>query len=135
MKFVFTVCCLMITFLAAGQYSGGIKGTVTDAAMNQEPVLFANVQIKDSGHETETNFHGNFEFNAIAPGEYTLVISYLGYETTEVPIIVNESNTTEVKTGLEVLLPSLGDFELEDDEVLKEGKIVAEQIVGEGSKE
>ena len=123
MRFAFMLCFLFISFLATGQRVGGIKGTVTDTAMNEEPVLFANVQLKSSAKATETNFHGNYEFNAIAPGKYTLVISYLGYETTEVPIVVNENKITEVNTGLAVLAPSFQELDLGEEEAITQSTI------------
>lgn len=131
MRLAFTVCCLMITFLATAQYAGSIKGTVTDAGMNQEPILFAHVQIKNSRNAIETNFHGNYEFSTVAPGDYTLIISYLGYETAEVPIVVAENGVTKVNTSLDVLLPSYGDFESEDDKVLKETNTGTSPVTGE----
>ncbi|WP_175416257.1 carboxypeptidase-like regulatory domain-containing protein [Aggregatimonas sangjinii] len=115
MKVLFSFCCVFITFVGFGQNEGSIKGTVTDAGMNEEPVLFANVQIKNAETTTETNFHGNYEFNGILPGEYTLVISYLGYETTEIPIVVTAKAETNVRTSLKTLLPSFDEFELGDE--------------------
>ncbi len=50
-------------------------------------MLFAHVQIKNTPISVQTNFHGNFEITGIDPGNYTLLVSYLGYETIEIPII------------------------------------------------
>ena len=82
------------------QTQGTIKGNVLDNEMQNEPLLFANVQLKGADKKTETNFHGNFEFNNIETGKYTLVVSYAGYETTEIPVEVLANNVTRVKQGL-----------------------------------
>ncbi len=69
--------------------------------MNNEPLLFANVQLKNTSQSIQTNFHGNFEIHDLKAGDYTLVISYLGYETLEIPIRIEENKTTQVLSELE----------------------------------
>ncbi|MGB5227927.1 MAG: carboxypeptidase-like regulatory domain-containing protein, partial [Eudoraea sp.] len=85
MKNLALVFSLFITTLMFSQQQGSVVGTILDKAMNNEPLLFANINIKNTPTTVQTNFHGNFEIDNINPGEYTLVVSYLGYETIEVP--------------------------------------------------
>ena len=47
-----------------------------------------------------TNLHGNFEIEGVAPGRYTVVISFVGYETLELPIKVSEKGLTNIVQGL-----------------------------------
>ncbi|MGB5553139.1 MAG: carboxypeptidase-like regulatory domain-containing protein, partial [Flavobacteriaceae bacterium] len=61
---------------------------------------FANVQLKNVDKKTETNFHGNFEFNNLKVGNYTLVVSYAGYENIEMPVVVVADNVTQVNLGM-----------------------------------
>lgn len=111
MKNILIIGALLFTTVLLSQGSGVIKGTVTDKAMNNEPLLFANVQLKGSDTSNQTNFHGNFEISNIESGAYTLIISYAGYETEEVDMIVIENETTTIKTSLALM-------EVDFDEVL-----------------
>jgi len=91
------------------QTLGGIQGNVSDKTMNNEPLLMANVQVK--GHEAiaQTNFNGNFEITNLTAGTHTLVISYLGYETIEVPVTINENAVSTIVANLSAL-----QFDLDD---------------------
>jgi hypothetical protein len=110
MKKLALVFSLLFTVLLFSQEQGAVTGTILDKEMNNEPILFANVQLKNTANAVQTNFHGNFEMVDINPGEYTLVVSYLGYETLEIPITVKENETTEVINELEAKKISLEDI-------------------------
>lgn len=85
--------------------TGTIHGKVTDN--NGEPVIGANVMVKGTTNGVITDIDGNFTLNN-AKG--TLVISYIGYKTVELPI--------GTKTNFNVKL-------VEDSELLGEVEIVA----------
>lgn len=101
MKKVFQVALLLFSVGLFAQSTGEIKGTVTDKAMNNEPLLMAYVQLKDSKTVSQTNFHGNFEISDIPEGDYTLLISYLGYETLKVPVTITKNGTTRLMAEME----------------------------------
>lgn len=96
MKKLALVFSLLFTTLLFSQHEGSVAGTILDKEMNNEPLLFANVQLKNTSKSIQTNFHGNFEIHDIKRGDYTLVVSYLGYETLEIPISIEEDKTTRV---------------------------------------
>lgn len=110
MKNLALVFSLFFTALLFSQQQGSVAGTILDKEMNNEPLLFANVQIKNTQQTAQTNFHGNFEFTDINPGDYILVISYLGYETLEVPISVNKNKTTQIVNELKAMKIDLQDI-------------------------
>jgi hypothetical protein len=91
------------------QNLGVVRGNVSDKTMNNEPLLLANVQIKGQETVTQTNFNGNFEISNLTIGNYTLIISYLGYETTEVPVTINENEVSYIDANLNTL-----QFDLEE---------------------
>ncbi|MDY9917536.1 MAG: TonB-dependent receptor [Proteiniphilum sp.] len=64
-----------------------VRGTVVDEA--GEPVIGATIQIKGTSQGTVSDIDGNFNLSAPAGG--TLVISYVGYQTQEVPVSANVS--------------------------------------------
>lgn len=59
-----------------------VRGTVVDES--GEPVIGATIQVKGTTQGTVTDIDGNFMLSAPANG--TLVISYVGYATQEVPV-------------------------------------------------
>ena len=69
------------------QQAGVVKGQVTDK--NGEGVIGATVKVKDAATGTVTDFDGNFTLNVQGAG--TLVVSYIGYLTKEVPFTVGQT--------------------------------------------
>ncbi|TYA74528.1 TonB-dependent receptor [Seonamhaeicola marinus] len=68
-----------------------VKGTVTDA--NGQPLPGANILEKGTSNGTQTDFDGNFSLS-VENENATLVVSYLGYTTSEV--VVNGQSTLSV---------------------------------------
>ena len=77
--------------LIQAQETGSIVGTLTDKEVNNEPLPFANVLIKGTTKGATSDFDGLYEIANLEPGTYTVLYSYLGYETIEVPNINVES--------------------------------------------
>ncbi len=100
-------------FLVAGnsiaQHTGAIKGNIVDLEMGNDPLLLAQVSIKNTALHTQTNFHGNFEISNIDSGRYILTICYLGYETLEMPIVIKENGVAKINGGLGAMRISLDD--------------------------
>ena len=67
------------------QETGGVVGKLLDAELNNEPLAFANILIKGTTIGTTSDFDGLYEIAGLDPGTYTVVYSYLGYETVEIP--------------------------------------------------
>lgn len=84
-RIILTVCAVLLSFsflYAQTTAHTTIHGNVVDAA--GEPVIGAAVQVKNSTVGTITDFDGNFSIQA--QSQATLVISYLGYTTQEIPL-------------------------------------------------
>jgi len=75
--------CLYILILLAGSADAQITSIIVDKATNN-PLSNASISlqnIKDSTiSRTVTKDNGSFSFNAITNGQYTLTVSYVGYE-------------------------------------------------------
>ncbi len=85
----------------SAQETGSIVGKLTDKEADNEPLAFANILIKNTTKGTTSDFDGLYEIPDIEPGSYTVVFSFLGYETLEIPeVIVEAGKVTEVNTGL-----------------------------------
>jgi len=66
-----------------------VKGKIVDAA--GEPLIGANVIEKGTSNGTVTNADGSFSLT-VKDSQAILVISYIGYETREVPVSVGSMN-------------------------------------------
>lgn len=100
---------LMFSSLLFAQASGSIRGTITDQAMSGEPLLFANIQMKDHDTSYQSNFHGNFEIANVEAGTYTLILSYAGYQTEEIIVVVEENTVSNIEADLSPIKISFDD--------------------------
>lgn len=101
MKTYLIVIFSLLSFAGIAQENGSIVGKLTDKELNNEPLAFANVLIKGTTQGTTSDFDGLFEIADVEPGTYTLVISFLGYETLEVPnVVVELDKVTEINAAL-----------------------------------
>ncbi len=77
--------------------TGKISGTIMDGEFN-EPMAFANVLIKNTTKGTTSDFDGKYTVD-IEPGLYTVVFSYIGYQTIEisdVAVVANDDVIVDV---------------------------------------
>lgn len=105
----FQTAFLFVVMLAA-QYSFGqtgiISGTLNDGEFN-DVLPFANVVIKGTTTGTTSDFDGKYALN-VEPGSYTVVYSYLGYETKEITgVEVTDGGETTVDVTLNPAANSL----------------------------
>ncbi|WP_233783408.1 TonB-dependent receptor [Flavivirga eckloniae] len=84
-KLCFTVLAVMSS-LAIAQ-TGGVEGTITDT--NGSPLPGVNVLIQNTNKGAVTDFDGNYVISDIDNGSYTLVVSYIGFKTEELPFTVS----------------------------------------------
>ena len=61
---------------------GELTGNIKDKEFN-DVLPFANVTIKGTSIGTTSDFEGNYSLT-MGPGEYTVVFSFIGYETLEI---------------------------------------------------
>lgn len=88
MKNVLFFIWLLTTSLVVAQNTTSIRGTITDKEMGNEPLPFANVQIKGMSKGATTDMEGNYSIEGVAPGTYTVIFSFIGYKTVEVSNVV-----------------------------------------------
>ena len=80
----------MITIFNVNAQTGKINGTIMDGEFN-EPMAFANVLIKNTTKGTTSDFDGRYSIDVEA-GNYTILFSYIGYQTIEISDLVVKSN-------------------------------------------
>ena len=99
---------ILETTAAQQQPTKKIKGLVTDETGS--PVIGANIKEKETGNGTITDINGNFSLSVGTKS--TIIISYIGYITKEVPVGNNTSLTVQLAENTkqldEVVVTALG---------------------------
>lgn len=101
---------LAFSFSALAQ-QGSITGTVTDQKTN-EPLAGVNVGIQDSKKGSATDINGQFEIMNVSPGNYTLVISSVGYASKNFNATITRGQVTTVNISLEPTFLELQEVEI-----------------------
>jgi iron complex outermembrane receptor protein len=87
---------LLFPLLTKAQFT--LSGTVSDA---KQPLSGASVKLKAAQRGATANRSGEYQFKNLQPGNYTLVVSYMGYETQEKTLNLTSNLTLDV-----ILAPS-----------------------------
>jgi iron complex outermembrane receptor protein len=83
----FGIVLILFPYYAIAQDFGEIRGRVR-AASNNEALPGANVQVQGTVLGGMTDVDGNFLIKRVAPGSYTLRVSFIGYQTASASVRV-----------------------------------------------
>lgn len=75
------------------QQDAKVKGQVTD--VNGEPIIGATVTLKGTNKRAVTDLDGNYVLPNVAKG--VVVVSYVGYKTTEQAVSAGKNNTIKIE--------------------------------------
>ncbi|MEO6175541.1 MAG: TonB-dependent receptor [Flavobacterium circumlabens] len=104
----FLLITLFICTISIAQNKGTISGVLTDKESNNQALPFANVLIKGTNISANTDIDGKYTLS-INPGSYTIIFSFVGYESVEKPVTVKANETITVDQVL-----SSGGYTLKD---------------------
>ncbi|HYQ58165.1 MAG TPA: TonB-dependent receptor, partial [Draconibacterium sp.] len=91
-KFSLGLLLQLMAVIAFGQINltGVVKG-------DGETLAGASVVIEDSYYGVSTNANGSFELKNLEPGDYTLVVSFIGFEQEKINLKLSASRNIEVE--------------------------------------
>ncbi|KXO00485.1 TonB-dependent receptor [Aequorivita aquimaris] len=99
MKNIFPLLIAMFLFQISFSQTGVVTGVINDGEYN-DVLSFANVIVKGSQTGTTSDFDGKYNLKLDA-GTYTLVFSFVGYQTKEITEVkINPGQTTTVDVTL-----------------------------------
>lgn len=75
--------------MALFSQTGTIRGFIYEEKSG-EPIIFTNVYLLNTSYGASTDVNGYFLISRIPPGEYTLTVTYLGYDTLSIPVSLGE---------------------------------------------
>ena len=101
------LCCFVFlaTPLFAQQRYAEVNGLITDA-LNGQPLQGAAVVLKQPGFVgiidgTTTNRNGQYRLSQILPGQYELIIRYVGFDEEKMPITIDAGQLRNLDASLE----------------------------------
>ncbi|MAX71059.1 MAG: TonB-dependent receptor [Flavobacteriaceae bacterium] len=106
-KHIFTTVFFLLFTVVLVAQTGSIAGKLTDKDFNDEPLPFANILIKGTTKGTTSDMDGLYQFQDLEAGTYTLVFSFVGYETQEIPVTVTAGKVTTVNVPMGASAASL----------------------------
>ncbi len=89
-RFYLSLLTILAPFFLLAQSGGSIRGFIYDEASG-EPIMFANVILHTTTYGSSTDVNGYFIINKIPEGNYTLKVTFLGYDTLNIPVEVREN--------------------------------------------
>lgn len=98
-QFIFISCLLLVSYVGFGQnltIQGSLKDSIANRALNSATVSL--VYAKDSSlvSFSRTDEAGVFNFKNVAPGNYLISVSYVGYIPKWVPVLTGTEKTVEM---------------------------------------
>ena len=101
MRHILIGLAFLVTFAMGAQTTGSIAGKLIDKEYNNEPLAFGNVLLKGTTTGTTSDIDGLYGFENLSAGSYTLIYSFIGYETQEtiIDVVANKVTTVNVTMG------------------------------------
>jgi len=95
------ILCLFSAINASAQETrGSIVGTVTDSSGAVLPG--AVVELQPIGKKVISDAQGNYKLNDLAPGQYTLSVSYIGFASSSSPVTLTSGQSLNQPMVLKV---------------------------------
>ncbi len=94
---------LVLLFLLFHQQSFAQNGSIRGFVYEQEtgePVLFTNVYLYKTSIGAPTDANGYFAITKIPPGQYFLMVTYVGFDTLKIPITIKTNDLVSKKLYL-----------------------------------
>ena len=87
-KFLLLLSISIFTTIAYSQ-TGNIRGFVYDKN-SAEPIMFCNVILQGTTIGASTDINGMYNISKVLAGDYTLMVTYIGYDTSTVNITLKK---------------------------------------------
>jgi hypothetical protein len=103
-KFFFLLTLLSLLFFVypatpASAQTGSIRGFVYESESG-EPVIFTNVYLYKTSMGAATDVNGYFAITKVPQGQYTLMVSYMGFDTLRMPLTIKANDLITKKIYL-----------------------------------
>ncbi|PQJ34660.1 hypothetical protein BSZ35_08660 [Salinibacter sp. 10B] len=114
---------LFFPLIASAQSTGVVQGTVTDG--QERPLPGANVAVQRLQRGAATQADGSYRIDGLAPGEYTLRVSLVGFAAKTATVTVEAGETTTLNFTM-----SSDPMNLDEVVVTGQGSEVSRRAIG-----
>lgn len=108
---LFVICYLCIGASISFAQTATVRGFVYDKETG-EPIIFTNVYLKGTTYGASTDVNGYYAISKVPPGNYSLTVTYLGYDTLYLDIILKENQIFNKQLYLQKAAVNLKTFEI-----------------------
>jgi len=91
---------LLVSATSAQERKGAIAGRVAD--VSDSVLQGARIELQPTGSTTGSDSQGEFSFNGLTPGSYTVSVSYVGFAFFTRTVTVSSGQTTRLDARLQV---------------------------------
>ena len=109
---------LFVLFLSLQSFaiaqSGTVRGFVYDRESG-EPIIFTNVFLKGTQIGASTDVNGYYSISKVEPGDYTVMVTSLGYDTASQNVSIKNGQILNVKLFIATQAQVLGTVEINAD--------------------
>src|SRR5690606_14267728 len=112
-----------------------ISGKVTDSRLN--PLPNVNIIISETGRGAATNVEGNFIIEHLLPGEYDLEVSFIGYESQTIKVVLKDKSEKinvvlkELPVETEQVIISASKYEQRISELPVSAEVIGAEIISQ----
>ena len=92
MQKLFFIFSIILLSLSSFSQNGNIRGFIYDKNTG-EPIMFCNVFLKGTTIGNTTDINGMYNISRISPGDYTIIATYIGYDTSSVKVTLKPGQT------------------------------------------
>ncbi|NNC96246.1 MAG: TonB-dependent receptor plug domain-containing protein [Chitinophagales bacterium] len=120
-KFLITLL-ISASLLSVFAQQGTVRGFVYEESTG-EPIIFSTVIIKGTTMGASTDINGFFSLVNVPPGSYTLISTFIGYDTASVAIDVVANKTNNIKVFLEESAIKIREIEISAEKSERTSKV------------
>ncbi|MBN2571373.1 MAG: TonB-dependent receptor [Ignavibacteriales bacterium] len=107
-KYAFVFLFVFIPFINSFSQSNELKGVIIDKE-TQKPLYSANISLSEPQLFTTSDKNGEFSFTNLTDGNFTLIVSYVGYHTEKITVNLSQNSNQELNIEMLPTSISLGE--------------------------
>ena len=107
--------------------TGIISGFVTDSSSG-ESLIGANVFLQENGQGMATDINGYYIIQEIIPGNYTIMVSYIGFDVSRQPLSIMEDQSVKINIALVEQVVELTEVEVTAEKFQRRNNIQPSKI-------
>ena len=127
MKLMRLYISLLFAFIQLNAQSGIISGFISDSS-SAEALIGANVILQETGQGMATDINGYYIIQDITPGDYVLMVSYVGFKLKKVKLKISDGQSIKLDISLSEDVVELTQIEVTAEQIQRKSNIQPSKI-------